>query len=399
MPMKKLLFVDDELRVLQGLQRQLYAMRREWDMHFVESAPKALEYMATEPVEVIVSDMMMPGMDGAQLLTEVTRLYPHTVRLVLSGQADREAVLRLVGPAHQYLSKPCNADELHSAIARALALRDLLSNNQLKDLASRLRSLPTLPAMHQQLTAELSQEQPSMERVAEIISQDVGMTTKVLQLVNSAFFGLPEPAATPLEAAFFLGLSTIRALVLSLHVFSQFDGSRIKGFSADELARHGQETARIAKRIATMQHCENKMDEQCFLAGLLHDVGQLILASEMPERYGGVLRAAQESCRPIWEAERAEFGATHAEVGAYLLGLWGLPNPVVEAVALHHRPADCAGRGFSPAIAVHVADVLAHENQDTAGAMASCEIDLAVLAGLGLEERLDAWRGCCAEKV
>ncbi len=145
--MKNLLFVDDEPRVLQGLQRQLHGMRHEWDMHFVENGAAALEYMAREPVEVIVSDMLMPGMDGAQLLGEVLLRHPHTVRLVLSGHADREAVLRLIGPAHQYLSKPCNAEELRAAIARALALRDLLANDQLKQLASKVKSLLSTPTV------------------------------------------------------------------------------------------------------------------------------------------------------------------------------------------------------------------------------------------------------------
>jgi len=393
-PMKKLLFVDDEPRVLQGLQRQLHNMRHDWDMHFVESGAKALEYMAREPVEVIVSDMKMPGMDGAQLLGEVIKRHPHTIRLVLSGHADREAVLRLVGPAHQYLSKPCNADELRAAIARALALRDLLSNDQLKDLASRVHSLPSLPALHQQLTVELSKEEPSLERVAQIISRDIGMTTKILQLVNSAFFGLPEPVASPLEAVFFLGLATIRSLVLSLHVFSHFDAASIQGFSAEHLAQHSWRTGMAAKKIAEMEHCDPKVDDQCFLAGLLHDVGQLILASGLPERYEPVLRAARQSGRPVWEVEREVFGATHAELGAYLLGLWGLPNPVVEAVALHHRPADCATRGFSPAIAVHVADVLVHDTEE-----AGYVIDRTVLAALGLEERLSQWRERCCDKT
>src|ERR1017187_6368046 len=114
--MKNLLFVDDEVRVLQGLQRQLYGMRNEWNMNFKEGGAKALDFMASAPVDVIVTDMMMPGMDGAQLLTEVMKRHPDTIRIVLSGHADREAILRLVGPAHQYLSKPCDAEELRNAI-------------------------------------------------------------------------------------------------------------------------------------------------------------------------------------------------------------------------------------------------------------------------------------------
>src|SRR5579863_1343288 len=120
--MKTLLFVDDEPKLLQGLQRQLRPMREEWDMHFVESGNSALEFMSGRPVDIIVSDMMMPGMDGSQLLAEVAKKHPQTVRIVLSGQAEREAVLRLVGPAHQFLSKPCEADELRKAVSRAFAL-------------------------------------------------------------------------------------------------------------------------------------------------------------------------------------------------------------------------------------------------------------------------------------
>jgi HD-like signal output (HDOD) protein len=394
--MKKLIFVDDEPRVLQGLQRQLHDMRREWDMQFVDSGAKALALMARQPVEVIVTDMMMPGMDGAQLLSEVMKRHPHTVRLVLSGHADREAVLRLIGPAHQYLSKPCNAEELRFAIVRALALKELLSNEQLKQLASRVSSLPTLPALHQQLTAELAKEEPSVERVAEIISKDVGMTSKILQLVNSAFFGLAESAANPLDAVFYLGLSTIRALVLSVHVFSQFDSNSIKCFSVEQLAQHCWRTGLIAKKIAVMERADPKLDDQCFLAGLLHDVGRLVMAAGLSEQYAGVVARASESKRPLWQVEREEFGATHAEVGAYLLGLWGLPNPVVEAVALHHRPCDSAVRGFSAVIAVHVADALAHQNAGSDPGIAG-QIDGECMTTLGLGERLETWKDRCSD--
>src|SRR5580658_9924897 len=203
--MNSLLFVDDEPKVLQGLQRQLHGMRQQWQMNFIEGGQKALEFMAANPVDVIVSDMMMPGMDGAELLTEVMKRQPGAIRIVLSGHTEREAILRLVGPAHQYLSKPCNADELRGAIARAFAMRNLLANEQLKQLATRTESLPTLPALYFQLMEELRKEDSSVERISEIISKDLGMTSKILQLINSAFFGLPQRIADVQEAVIYLG--------------------------------------------------------------------------------------------------------------------------------------------------------------------------------------------------
>ena len=393
--MKNLLFVDDEPRVLLGLQRQLRVMREEWQMDFVESGPKALEFFASSPVDVLVTDMMMPGMDGAQLLTEVMNRYPNTVRLVLSGHADREAVLRLVGPAHQYLSKPCNADELRTAITRALAIRDLLASQQLKQLASRIDSLPSLPASHAELTQELRKPEPSVERVADIISKDIGMTTKILQLVNSSFFGLSQPASNVLEAVMYLGLATIRALVLSTQVFSQFDQETIRVFSIDGIAKHCWMTGVLARRIAEAEQRDSKISDQCFLAGLLHDLGYLILAAGLPEQYTKVLQAARDSNRPVWEVEQAELSASHAEVGAYLLGLWGLPTPVIEAVALHHQPAAATFKGFSPVIAVHVADALAHSLVPTLPEQTGVEIDMAQLAALGLDGRLEDWKARC----
>jgi HD-like signal output (HDOD) protein len=391
--MKVLLFVDDEIRVLQGLQRQLRNMRNEWDMNFVDGARKALEFMESRPVDVLVSDMMMPEMDGAELLIEVSKRHPNTIRIVLSGHAEREAILRLVGPAHQYLSKPCDAEELRSAVARAFALRDLLSNDRLKQLATRVKSLPAIPAIYQRLTNELRKEDASMEQIGEIISHDVGMTAKILQLVNSAFFGLPQPMSNPAEAVTYLGLSTVRALVLSLQVFSQFKDPHLAGFSLNALADHCWTTAVFARRIARVERCDSKTIDQCFIAGLLHDVGRLILADGLTEQYTKVWNEARQNKLPLWEVEQKEFGATHADVGAYLLGLWGLPNPIVEAVALQHRPGLCIAPGFSPLAAVHIASALAHEQEGAAPD--SIHIDHDYLAKNGLADRLADWRDIC----
>ncbi len=390
--MKNLLFVDDEPKVLQGLQRQLHSMRKEWNMNFIDGGQKALDFMATHRVDVIISDMIMPGMDGSQLLTEVTKHHSNTVRIVLSGHAGREAVLRLVGPAHQYLAKPCDAVELRNAIARAFALRDLLCNDQLKQLATRVKCLPSLPALHHQLTAEFQKEDPSIERIGEIITRDIGMTTKILQLVNSAFFGLPQPINNPTEAVMYLGLTTVRSLVLSLQVFSQFDQKLNQGFSLDALAHHCWMTGVVASRVAQAERKDTRMRDQCFLAGLLHDVGQLILATGLPEEYMKVLQIAKDQNQSVGQAEREHFGATHADVGAYLLGLWGLPNPIIEAVAMHHSPSLCVVQEFSPVIAVHVADVFVHEQSGTNTELPPPVMDAAHITLLGLADRIETWR-------
>jgi len=396
--MKNLLFVDDEPNVLQGLQRQLRPMRHEWDMNFIQGGQKALEFMCSRAVDIVISDMMMPGMDGSQLLTEVAKRHPQTVRIILSGHAEREAVMRLVGPAHQYLSKPCDADELRKAIARALALRDLLGNERLKQLTTRIKNLPTLPALQNQLTEELRKESPSMERVGEIISRDIGMTAKILQLVNSAFFGLAQSINNPAEAAVYLGLNTIRSLALSVGIFSQYDQKMCKLFSLDVLAHHSWMTGVSARRVAQLEHLDIKMLDQCFLAGLLHDTGQLILAAGLPEEYAGVLQTAKNNNRPVWQAEQEHFGASHTDVGAYLLALWGLPNPIIEAVAMHHCPALCVSQEFSPVIAVHVADVFQHERPGANTELPPPALDVAHLTRLGLAGRIDNWRTVCFDE-
>jgi HD-like signal output (HDOD) protein len=395
--MKTLLFVDDEPKVLQGLQRQLRPMRSEWDMNFVDGGAKALEFMAAKPVDIVISDMMMPAMDGSQLLSEVLKRHPQTVRIILSGHAEREAVLRLVGPAHQYLSKPCDADELRWAIARSFALRDLLGNQRLKQLTTRIKNLPTLPTRQNQLTEELRKDSPSVEHVGEIISRDIGMTAKILQLVNSAFFGLAQPINSPAEAVIYLGLNTIRSLVLSVEVFSQYDQKICPSFSLDMLAQHSWMTGLVARSVAQKERQDAKVLEQCFLAGLLHDVGQLILAFGLHEEYAAVIAQAKQHNLQVWQVEQEIFGATHADVGAYLLALWGLPNPIIEAIAMHHQPAQCAAAEFSPAVAVHAADVFVHELSGANTEVPHPQLDLSYLTSLGFAGRIETWRAGCQE--
>jgi len=390
--MKRILFVDDEPNILSGLKRQLRAQRKEWEMAFAESGKAALSMMEAAPFDVVVSDMRMPGMDGAELLNRVKERYPETVRIILSGHSELELVMKSVGPTHQYLTKPCEPDLLRATLKRAFALRDLLADEQLQGLAAGMTTLPSLPTLYQRIVEVLQEPDASLAAVGEVIGQEPAMAAKVLQLVNSAFFGLRREVSDAREAVSFLGLETITALVLSVHVFAELKEAADDSFPIEALWSHSLAVGSMAKEIALAETGDKGTGEEALMAGLLHDVGKLILRVNLPERYREVERTMSVDGCDRLTAERAIFGTTHAEVGAYLLGLWGLPDGIVEAVAFHHRPGACLSDGFTPLAVVHVVNCLEGATPTDHPARHAGEVDEAYLEQAGLADRLEAWR-------
>jgi HD-like signal output (HDOD) protein/CheY-like chemotaxis protein len=385
---KRLLFVDDEALVLSGLRRALHGMRQEWDMQFVESAAAALQALEHQPFDAIISDMRMPMMDGAQLLEQVKERYPGVVRIILSGQSSREAVFRSISPAHQFLSKPCDPQELVTRLGQAFAMRDLLSNQSVKTIISRMPSIPSLPTLYEELTAVLSREDYSLPQIERIVAKDVGMAAKILQLANSAFIGTHGRVSSLLQAVSLIGTETVRTLVLSVHVFSRCDGNSEVAAYLPALWDHSVAAASLAQRIASSQACSKAMVEESFTAGLLHDIGKVILLSEMLSKYRQILGTKGGS---ILSLELEHMGCTHAQVGAYLMSIWGLPVPLVHAVAFHDSPSDTKEIQFSALTAVHVADAIVSAT-DPSTLNHDIEMDLPYLDRLGLREREAVWR-------
>jgi HD-like signal output (HDOD) protein/CheY-like chemotaxis protein len=391
---KRILFVDDEPMLLSGLERTLHSMRKEWEMEFALGGRKALEALARAPFDVVITDMRMPEIDGAQLLEQVKQKYPNTIRFVLSGQSDRETILRAIGPTHQFLSKPCALEELKQKVAQAFALRELLENPTLKEIVSRMDTVPSLPSLYVRLTKALSQADITVAKIADIIKQDMGMTSKVLQLVNSAFFALPCHISSPHQAVSLLGIDNIRALVLSVHVFSELEANPDSKLAA--LWPSSLRSAVFARAISRAEHCPQRLEEDAFAAGLLHDIGRLVMASACREQYLQVSENLNKGETTLAQAESETFGCTHAEVGAYLLGLWGLPESVVQAVAWHHTPSRSGATAFSPVIAVHVAVVYEHRlHPDPENIIPP--LDETLLTNLGLQDHTGQWWEICQE--
>jgi HD-like signal output (HDOD) protein len=388
----RVLFVDDELHALEALGRAMQPLRERWDVVLSLGPREAIQTLTAKPLDVVVTDLDMPGMDGYQLLHETMRIQPRALRIALL-ENDKE-LPAANGAAHQYLSKPCDTAELQKVVDRACMLRESFKSETLKNLLSRIQLLPTFPTLYASLIKELQSPAVSMKKVGELISHDMGLTAKVLQLVNSAYFAFRQRILSVHHAVNLLGLETIKPLVLGIQMFSLLDNSKVKRFSLDRIYAHSEACAELAKKIARREGWSSEMTNQTFVSGFLHDLGKLILAANVPEDYRKIMDLARVEKVPLWKAEETVLGATHGQIGAYLLALWGLPDSVVETLAYHHCPSECSHRELAPLAVVHVANRLSHESvaRESRQDGNPDALDYIYLAEVGLDERLPAWR-------
>ena len=381
----EVLFVDDEPNVLSGLRRMLRGMRREWSMEFVGSAAEALEVMANRSIDVIVSDVRMPVTDGIELLDMVRQRHPEMIRIILSGHSDHVATLRATGVAHQYLAKPCDSDALQSAVRRSLSLRTQLADNRLASAIAGTKTLPAAPKVYDKLTSELANQEPDIKKIATIVSTDPALAAKILQVVNSAFFALRREVTSVDQAVSLLGMKTVAGLALTAGVFESPQMDPRVASIMNAVRDRSLKAAHVAKSIALAETGNAANGDAAFLAGILHDCGKLIVGLNWPDEFVDV-----EHGDASLAMERVRYGLDHALAGAYLLGVWGLPDEIVEAVAYHHHPSEGGNPdAFGTTAALHIALAMIdlHDDGDT------YQLDEPFVAALGKSDRVDAWQG------
>lgn len=393
----RILFVDDEPHVLKGLQRLLLDQDDRWDPVFCSSGAEALDEMARRAAAVVVSDMRMPHMDGARLLELVRQRFPATIRIILSGFAEAESILRTVGPAHIYLAKPCDPDALFAAISRPLALRRMLADPALQAVVGEVSNLPSLPDLFLQIGEELRSPNNSVASVAALLSRDVAMTAEILKLTNSAFFGLGSRLTTALQAVRTLGMETIQTLVLKVGVFRQFSGNPAVAPRLQALNDYSLTVARLAEMVAVENGADAATATAAHCAGMLSSIGCLLLLDRYPDRINAGLAA---SCTGPSRAEQSARGVSHHLIGAYLLGLWGFDDDLVEAVAFAADPSSAAGPARPLLTALHAAIALGPRFPLLPDGMGGAEsLDMAYLIEARQDGRVAKWRTLVAEHL
>ncbi len=333
-------------------------------------------------------------MDGAELLACVQERYPSTIRIVLSGYAKTESITRAATVAHRILAKPCTADDLALVVERSCALHELTEHAEQLRVTAAATTLPSCPGLYMEITRVLAEPATSPDQIAAVIERDTAMTAKLLQLANSAFFGIGRSVSRVRDAVVFLGSDTIKALTLSAEAFAKLAPAGLQGFSIEEFQHHATLSARIAAAILPAGAAQ----QDATTAALLHDIGQLVSIADDRQRWQGLVEEARRRELPLYLVEQELDGITHAATGAYLLSLWGLPDGVVEAVAHHHDPGVVPGATLDAVAAVHIADALAHEVRQSPGERtAPVLLDLAFVDRIGVSSRLDQWRELAAQ--
>ncbi|MGZ8938401.1 MAG: HDOD domain-containing protein [Limisphaerales bacterium] len=374
----RVLFVDDD-----PVLRDLYAgiapvLQGQYGVFTASSGKEGVQVLQERTFDVVVADLTMPGMDGVQFLGHVVRTQPDAARIIISGYLDRLKIAQCLFVGHRYFNKPCDLKALGALLLSLASFREIVSNQKVRKVIGGLGSLPGPPDTYLRLEEVLNSAYSSLNDVAAVVEQDLRVTAKLLQIVNSAHFGIARQIVSPREAVQLVGVEVVRGLLLGLQAFSVYKSA--KKAPPNDLWDHSLKIALAARRIAQSQGLTHEQSEKAFLAGLLHDIGKIVLLANVPDEYLEVTTFARTCNIPIHVAEQRKFGATHAQIGAYLLALWGIQEDVVRIVQHHHSMEEFSEDGeFAVLAAVHAA------HATDCNSKTPYPLNLPLLASKGLE--------------
>jgi HD-like signal output (HDOD) protein/ActR/RegA family two-component response regulator len=335
------------------LKQALDDLGVEWDVLGCADAASALALQADTAVDAFVCPLRLGTLQGAELLGKLRTAHPGAVRIVLLDKGQESHAVQALDVAHRVLNTPLDASELIEAVDSVADLRMLLDNSELKQTIGRIGSLPPPPRVYIELTQLLRDPDASTSEVAEVLSQDPAIAAKVLRLCNSAYFSGGRQITDMRAAVTRLGMQSLRTLVLASETFGSVQSAG--SIDRDAMQERALLTSRLSARLLG-----GSSAELAATAGLLAEVGRLLPG----------IGAGEDG------------GPDYAEAGAYLLGLWGLPMPIVEAVAYHRTPGRVRGAGFWVTGAVHVAAALASGEP----------VDEGYLRTVGVIDKLPQWR-------
>lgn len=382
---KTILFVDDEQQVLDGIRRMLYSKANEWQMTFVNSGKTALECLKNQAFDLVIADMRMPEMTGAELLQQIKEHYPNTARYILSGNSNQDMIMSNTAPADHFLAKPCQTEDLINAIYQGLKLEKRFDSQKTKSIVSNLTYLPRTPAIYTEFINVFSNPLGTPSTLADLLSNKTIMAEQILQILNSSFFEFHPPYTRLHQGARYLLHAGIQGITLMSEFFSDFSAQEKANFNLLNIYQHSVLTGLMAGKILETMTEDPMLIDRAIIAGMLHDIGITLLIRHDPVRYQKVLAGKPKNEGTLTHLENLHFGCQHAEIGSHLIYLWDLAPSIIDAITYHHSPRFSASKTISPLTGVHIANALDLAFSDSKNNFVTQpELDPAYLSSVGL---------------
>ncbi len=389
----RILLADGDAELLQRIRRAFWKSHRTWEVILAETGTEALEVLGRDQVDIVIVAMRLPDMGGVEVIHQVRELQPGAVRIALADPAEAEWAEKVEGDLHRLFIKPLEPEFLIGVVESLDIEDDPTTVRAVRAFVGGLGRIPSLPSLYSELVALLQREDAGMGEVARLIRRDLGVSSQVLKLANSVHCATDRPVAEIGQALAMLGVDTLRSLVLFRGLISSFESPRPQGLDLEQLWLHSFQVATGVRKLVVLEG-ETQLADLAFSVGLLHDIGLVVLATDPAQRYRAILEQAQASRTPLAVLEHDTYGVDHAQVGAHLLSLWGLPPAFCRPVREHHAPP-AGGEGFPLSAALHLADAR-HGGGRTAGIFADGRWGLHPHV-LNDADRFARWKACLAE--
>lgn len=358
--MKRMLVVNSGGRDFLLFDHFAAEFSEEWAIEHVINCNEVDSLLSKNEFDVVVAVVNDDVELIINLFSELKKTNPKILRFVLTNQVSERKVINALDAISAYFNQEIKALELYSSLERNLMIEDIVNAEKFLSSHGISDSLPSMPSLYADLIELLNTEEASIKEISALMKRDPAMTTKLIQLVNSSFFGLRRAIVSAEDAAVMIGIEPIKALVLSEQSFKLFKNRKIPSTYVQRLWNHSTMVAAFSRCIARYEGADKYDADTAFTAGMIHDIGKLIMLEYLPDdclEYAGALT---EDTYESLDVERMVFGTTHPNVAGLLLSKWGFTNNLLEPVIFHHKPL-WLHKEFSPLQAVFAADCFYHE--------------------------------------
>ncbi len=395
MATEKVLFVFDPVNCNEQINNYYQLCLVDYVSLQADSIEKAKLIINSKQIDLVISSMDLPDGTGIDLHKYIAENHQDIIRFLYSENSDKDVVYKSAGYIHQFMNHETKPNQFMHIIDNAFGLKEVLANKDLHKRLSGITNLPSPPEIYNQLTNELQCQAPSIHNIANIIKKDVSITAKVLHMVNSAYFGLSAHVENPLHAVNLLGIDTIQSMVLTAGVFNLFKDPGIPGYSIESIYNNSLAVGTSSRHLANAFGLMTKHTEDALMAGMLHDIGKLVMLSYFPNEFKQSVELSEREAIPLFEAEKQIVGVNDAEIGAHLLSLWGLPNSILEAIALHYTPQKAQAPITNVLTAVHLGYALNHDIVHNIKEETESAVDMDYLEQLNLSSNIESLKNFC----